>query len=239
MDLHLTLQGKGGVGKTLVTTLIAQYLTHKNTTPLCVDTDPVNKTFLGFKKLSVKSLEIMNGDKVDIRKFDKLIEMILKSTDPIVIDNGASSFIPLTAYLNEGDILSFLSQNEITIFIHVVITGGQSLHDTIKGLEYIIKTFGESVNIIIWLNEYFGKIEAKNKSFQEMNIFKKNKDFIYGLITIPEMSKETFGIDVKQMLEDRVTFDEYINSDNYMIIPRQRIKKFRDIIYNNISLVLP
>ena len=239
MDLHLTLQGKGGVGKTLVTTLITQYLIHKETPPLCIDTDPVNQTFAGFKTLSVKPLEIMSGDKVDIRSFDNLIEMVVKSKDPIVIDNGASSFIPLTAYLNEGDILSFLSSNNITIYIHVVITGGQSFNDSIKGLEYIITTFGDAVNIVIWLNEYFGKIEAKTKSFEEMNIFKRNKSNIYGIITIPEMSKETFGVDIKQMLEDRVTFDEYLDSTKYMIIPKQRIKKFRDVIFNNIALVLP
>lgn len=238
MDLHLTLQGKGGVGKTLVTTLVTQYLITKKINPICIDMDPVNKTFAGFGALNVKALDIMDGDQINIRRFDTWVEMVIESKEVCVIDTGASSFIPLTAYLKEGDILQFLSENNIIIYIHVVITGGQSLNDTIKGFDYIINTFGTSVNIVVWLNEYFGKIEYKGKPFEDMQVFKRNKAYIHGLITIPEVSKETFGLDIKQMLEDRVTFEEYMASDAYMIIPKQRIKKFKDIIYNNISIVL-
>ncbi|MFH1216500.1 MAG: conjugal transfer protein TraL [Pseudomonadota bacterium] len=238
MNLHLTLQGKGGVGKTLVSTLIAQYLLSKDITPLCIDTDPVNRTFTGFNGVNVKPLDIMENDRVNIRNFDNLIEMIMESKNECVIDNGASSFIPLTAYLKENDIFQFLSEKGFTIFIHVVLTGGQAVEDTAKGLDYIIKNFGSSANTVVWLNEYFGKVKYNEMTFEEMQVFKRNKSNIHGVVTIPEMSKETFGVDVKQMLEDRVTFDEYLASDKYMIIPKQRIKKFRDTMFNNISIVL-
>ena len=179
MNLHLTLQGKGGVGKTLVSILLAQYLLSKDVNPLCVDTDPVNKSFTGFKKLAVKPWDIIENKQVKIRNFDSLINMILASeASDCVIDNGASSFIPLTAYLQEGNLLQFLNENNITIFIHVVITGGQSLDDTIRSLDFIIQEFGSSVNIIVWLNEYFGKIENNGKNFEESNIYKSSKPSI-------------------------------------------------------------
>lgn len=238
MNLHLTLQGKGGVGKTLVSTLIAQYLLSKDTAPLCIDTDPVNRTFSGFTAMDVKPLDIMEKDQVNIRNFDNLIEMIMESKNECVIDNGAASFIPLTAYLKENDIFQFLSTKGFTIYIHVVLTGGQAVEDTAKGLDYIIKNFGASAHTIVWLNEYFGKVQYKEMPFEDMQVFKRNKSNIHGIIPIPEMSQETFGVDIKQMLEDRVTFDEYLASDDYKIIPKQRIKKFRDTIFNNISIVL-
>lgn len=238
MNLHLTLQGKGGVGKTLVTTMIAQYLTYQDKIPTCIDTDPVNRSFTAFQSLNVTPLDIMDGDNVNNRKFDELIKIILESKEDIIIDNGASSFIPVTAYLKENDVFQLLVQNNITVFFHVVITGGQSFIDTIKGLEYIIQTFSDFVNVVIWLNPFFGKIEQKGKTFEDMNIFKKNKSNIYGIVTIPDKTKETFGDDVKQMLEDRKTFEEYIESDDYFIMPRQRIRIFRDEIFNNISMVL-
>ncbi|MBU0910762.1 MAG: conjugal transfer protein TraL [Proteobacteria bacterium] len=238
MNLHLTLQGKGGVGKTLVSTLIAQYLLSKDMTPLCIDTDPVNRTFSGFKAMDVKPLDIMEKDQVNIRNFDNLIEMIMESKNECVIDNGAASFIPLTAYLKENDIFQFLSANGFTIYIHVVLTGGQAVEDTAKGLDYIIKNFGDSAHTVVWLNEYFGEVQYKEMPFEDMQVFKRNKSNILGIIPIPEMSNETFGVDIKQMLEDRVTFDEYLASDDYKIIPKQRIKKFRDTIFNNISIVL-
>ena len=39
--------------------------------------------------------------------------------------------------------------------IHSVITGGQSLNDTLGGFEQLAETTWEK-NIVVWLNEYFG-----------------------------------------------------------------------------------
>jgi Mrp family chromosome partitioning ATPase len=39
---HFVLQGKGGVGKTFVASLIAQYLTERGEPVACLDTDQVN-----------------------------------------------------------------------------------------------------------------------------------------------------------------------------------------------------
>ena len=46
-EVHLISQGKGGVGKSLVASFLAQNLTDTNPdTPIhCFDTDPVNPTF--------------------------------------------------------------------------------------------------------------------------------------------------------------------------------------------------
>ena len=238
MNLHLTLQGKGGVGKTLVTTLLTQYLLDKNITPLCVDTDPVNRSFTGFKSLGVNALDILENDQINNRKFDGLVEMITGHDSDCVVDNGAASFIPLTAYLEENKLLEHLADNNITTYIHVVITGGQSQDDTVRGLDYVIENFGDSVKVVVWLNEYFGKIEYQGKSFEDMKVFQRNKENIHGLVTIPQMTRETFGVDISEMLENRLTFEEYLASDTYQIMPKQRIKIFRDTMYDNISMVL-
>ena len=47
--IHLTLQGKGGVGKSLVATVLAQYLREKGKDVRCIDTDPVNRTFAQYR----------------------------------------------------------------------------------------------------------------------------------------------------------------------------------------------
>jgi len=40
--LHFVLQGKGGVGKTFVSLLLAQAIAGRGKPVICVDTDPVN-----------------------------------------------------------------------------------------------------------------------------------------------------------------------------------------------------
>lgn len=38
--VHLTLQGKGGVGKSMMAAILAQYKKNKGSNVLCIDTDP-------------------------------------------------------------------------------------------------------------------------------------------------------------------------------------------------------
>lgn len=47
--IHMILQGKGGVGKSFISSKLAQYKVAKGRNLLCIDTDPVNATFYGFK----------------------------------------------------------------------------------------------------------------------------------------------------------------------------------------------
>ncbi|GAB7078932.1 nucleotide-binding protein [Megalodesulfovibrio paquesii] len=74
---HFILQGKGGVGKSLVASLLAQYLRHKEQAVRCFDTDPINATLAGYADLHVDPIEIMQGSDIDPRRFDGLMDRLL------------------------------------------------------------------------------------------------------------------------------------------------------------------
>lgn len=65
--VHFTLQGKGGVGKSLVSSLIAQYLRNSDTPVRCIDTDPVNDTLNQYRALEAEHLGLMQDGRVDER----------------------------------------------------------------------------------------------------------------------------------------------------------------------------
>ena len=44
--IHMSLQGKGGVGKSLAASVLAQYFMARGKAVRCIDADPVNKTLL-------------------------------------------------------------------------------------------------------------------------------------------------------------------------------------------------
>ena len=226
-NVHFTLQGKGGIGKSLISYVLAQYISEKSDI-ICIDTDPINKTFSGFKSLNVISLQIMKKGNIDQRKFDYLVQTILSSDSDIIIDNGSSSFTSLTSYIIENDVFSLLIEHNKNIFIHVIITGGQSFKYTTQGLKYIIDNFTEKCNIVVWKNGYFGDVSINNKDFEELEFYAKNKSKIFGIIPIPEMNTDTYGVDIKEMLAEGLTFYEFISSAEKMIMPKQRIKKFKD-----------
>src|SRR5688572_24328409 len=106
--IHLSLQGKGGVGKSLTASILAQYLICRGMSVRCVDTDPVNRTLSQYQGLEVQSLKLLRDGGIDQRGFDSLIETIMTTEATFVVDNGASTFIPLWNYILENNIPLFL-----------------------------------------------------------------------------------------------------------------------------------
>ena len=233
--IHITMQGKGGVGKSFVSATTAQYMHHKKQNPLCIDTDPINATFHGFKEFEVIRLEIMDGDEINPRHFDKLIEKLAATDEDVVIDNGASSFVPLSHYLISNQVPYLLKEFGHELIIHTVITGGQALLDTVNGFSQLVKQFPVEVKFIVWLNPYWGKIQHDGKMFEQMKVYKDNLERITSLITIPELKKETFGRDLSEMLQQKIIFKEAIDSPKRNIMTRQRLKLVREQIFNQLD----
>src|ERR1044072_6234728 len=84
--IHMSLQGKGGVGKSLVASLLAQYWMQQGLAVRCIDTDPVNRTLSQYKALNVHSLKLLSDGRIDPRGFDALMETILTEDGIFVID---------------------------------------------------------------------------------------------------------------------------------------------------------
>ena len=80
-DIHFIVQGKGGVGKSFIASLLAQFFS-KNKQVLCFDTDPVNQTFSRYKALNVKTIDILDEhNNIDSGKFDVLMNTLLSDED--------------------------------------------------------------------------------------------------------------------------------------------------------------
>jgi len=155
--LHFILQGKGGCGKSFIAAMLAQYFQSKDATLRAFDTDQENTTFAQYKALDVKHVPVMNASRtIDAKRFDALIEALATEEGTFVIDNGANTFSPLLAYLVENDALPFLREHGKTVYIHTVISGGDTLLDTANGFNSIAQ--GVDAPIVLWLNEHFGEM---------------------------------------------------------------------------------
>jgi len=76
--IHLTLQGKGGVGKSLIASILAQYLGQGGKEVRCVDTDPVNRTFAQYGALRADRLNLRDEhNRIEQRAFDSLMDRFL------------------------------------------------------------------------------------------------------------------------------------------------------------------
>lgn len=222
--IHMVLQGKGGVGKSFIAAMIAQYKASKGQVPLCIDTDPVNATFYGYKGLNVHRLELMDGDEIKQRNFDELVELVANATDDVIIDNGAVSFVPMCQYLLGHNVAAMFKRFGHELVIHTIISGGQALADTVNGFAQLIRQFSEEGTFVVWLNPYWGPIEYGGHRFEQMKAYIANKDRISAVVQIPNLKLETFGRDLSDMLQERLTFDEALAMDSRTIMTRQRLK---------------
>lgn len=233
--IHMVLQGKGGVGKSMIAAALAQYKAHKGTAPLCIDTDPVNATFSGYSALDVKRLSIMDGDEINTRHFDELVELVATTERDVIIDNGASSFVPLSHYLISNHVPALMNDMGHGLVIHTVVTGGQALLDTVNGFAQLTGQFPDECQFVVWLNPYWGTIAHDGKSFEQMKAYTVNKDRISSIIRIPELKSETYGKDLSDMLQDRITFDQAITDSTRSIMTRQRLKIVQGQLFSQLD----
>lgn len=239
-EIHLILQGKGGVGKSVTSAFLTQQKLAQGKSVLGIDTDPVNGTFSSYTGLNVTYLDIMVGEDINPRKFDELIEAIVTTeTDSVIVDNGASCFIPLASYIKSNQVVEMLCEMNHQVFIHTIVTGGPAQKDTLLGFKSIAENFANSgASLVVWLNEFWGSIEQNGKGFEDMKVFKDNSKSVHSIVVIPELKKETFGEDVKQMLTAKLTFDEAIESPEFQIMAKQRLKMVKKQLFENMAVAV-
>ncbi len=229
--VHFILQGKGGIGKTLVSTILAQWLAAKDETPLrCYDTDQENPTFSRYKAMNVKHVPVMTEARtIDPKRFDALMIDILEEDGNCVIDNGANTFSPLMGYLIENDAFALLQESARKVYIHTIVGGGDTLHDTATG--FVATAKSTTVPLVLWENEHFGLLQsASGKLFSQSQTFTDNAARVTGRVTLSQRNPDTFGADVKKMNTTRLTLAEVMQNEKFNIMEKQRIKVvYRDL----------
>lgn len=236
---HFTMQGKGGVGKTFVSSIMAQYLLSKTEDVVCIDTDPVNASFADYKAYNARRIQLMKGSEIKPSAFDDMMEMILTENAHFVVDNGAATFIPLSHYLFENKAVSQIIAQGKQVIIHTIITGGPALKDTLNGFAHLAKQMPEDAQFMVWLNEYFGEVEKDGKTFEEMKVYTQNKGQVAGIIRIPQWTRDTYGQDIAKMMDLRLTFDEAIASEDFRLMSKQRLTLAQRELFEQQAVAVP
>jgi CobQ/CobB/MinD/ParA nucleotide binding domain len=236
--VHFVLQGKGGVGKTFIASLLAQYYQEQDAPLVCLDTDPVNGSFTAIRSLAVLHINLLAGDRIDVDSVDELIERVVTEDAHFVIDNGAASFVPLSRYMVEHDIAGLIADRGKRIVLHTILTGGSAMLDTAKALEAVIEQFPASVDLIVWLNEFFGPVVTDaGEVFERTPLYERNRTRITGLVRLERLNPDTFGRNLRDMLARQMTFGEADQSSEFRIVARQRLRQIWRPIRDQIALV--
>ena len=233
--VHFVLQGKGGVGKSVVASWLAEFLATHGHKVCAIDADPINRSLGQYKGLKPELLDLVNADGlVERNRFDTLVDRFATSDAAFVVDAGATAFLPLWTYILETELIRVLREAGKTVYIHIPVSGGEMLNDTLLGF----KTLAESAtdkSLIVWLNEYFGPIARERKDFNEMQVYLDNRDKILAVIGIPQRSADTYGETVRRMRERKMTFGEALQSPDFMLAQRSRLHIVRRDLFEQLE----
>lgn len=236
--LHMTLGDKGGIGKSFIAALLAQYYLDNvvNVNLTCLDMDPKNKTLSRYTGLQVEHIDVQSNGDIDRKKFDIFVNRVLGTDDEgeIIVDVGGNIYISLTDYLRVNEVFQLLILNGVDVILHVPIVGAGDLFPTLKTLDELVMSTPKEAHIAVWINQKNGPVEYNGKSFEESDRYADYKNRI-GSITYIPLWRSDIQDNVATMLEEAVTFKHAIHMDTVDIIGKQRLQMARRYIYQSIE----
>lgn len=88
---------------------------------------------------------------------------------------------------------------------------------------------------MVWLNEYFGEFITDGEVISKLNIPDEQALKVLGFVMVREYNRQTYGDDVREMLERRLTFDEAIQMAEFSLVSKQRLSIVRQDIFEQID----
>lgn len=215
-QLHMTASPKGGTGKSFIASILTQWLLARGAETLIpFDNDASNATFISYAALGVRKLELRSGNKIDRLGSSPMFETILREPGPFVVDNGGSNnFFDLMAFVGETDLINSLAEEGIQTTLHVPVKGGGDIDSSIEGFRVVATDpLLAKARLVVWLNEHEGPIIGNGVEWENMKVFKANRDRVHSIVTIPRQEPGTVGTVLTQMLKQKMTFGEVKGSD--------------------------
>lgn len=240
-SIHFVTNNKGGVGKSFVSSVLAQYFN-------CVafDIDISNKTLTHYKGLKIhegiptyEQSEYDNETSSYINDVFKVIfsdEKIQEETN-LVFDIGSSMLIPFVDFAKKWEVFDELRGLGFDVYIHTIIVGGQEFQDTIESLDVIsdLVVSDKEPMLYIWKNQYNHTIDTTEIMKQES--FSKIEDNFLDFFTITNQHPLTKKNLSEYLLEDYRTFDEVEKDENIFILDKKRVLKYKQEIYSELDQI--
>lgn len=216
-SFHITIQKKGGAGKSYIARLIAEFLKKQNPNAKIFDSDDSNHSLEKYMGLSVNSMNDLFIHQEDhfgkSKKFNtdfwcgEFFQDVADAYYPILTDGGASNYDVIVEALTKTHWIKGLhSLNpEKKIFFHIPISGLNGMQaDCFIGIVEIINIFKDNPNVffILWENlasDENNTIKINGTPYKELEKFKEIEQYISGIIHVPlnGMAAETWDKSLK------------------------------------------
>ncbi|MET0389256.1 MAG: mobilization protein [Polyangiales bacterium] len=148
-ELHLVGGEKGGVGKSVVARLLAQYWIDRSTPFVGFDTDRSHGALLRYYSEFSQPLEISR-----VEDLDQLIEASASSDARVLVDLAAQTERDLHNWIDSGEVLDLAREQGIRVVLWHVMDDGK---DSVGVLSRLLERYGDRANYVVVLNKGRGE----------------------------------------------------------------------------------
>jgi len=148
--IHLIGGEKGGVGKSLVARILAQYLIDHAQAFQAFDADRTHGALLRFYAQYTQPALLD-----DFHSFDRVVEAA--AADPhkaVLVDLSAQSFAPLVRWMEDSRVLETVTELQLTITYWHVMDAGR---DSVELLRLLLDQFEARLPLVLVLNQVRGE----------------------------------------------------------------------------------
>lgn len=244
-ELHISMHGKGGIGKSIISILNSQYLLTLNPATAVIDTDPINPTTKSFASLNPQYIvfdktDINNNAVFDYAKMSEFLETLLSVEVPVQMDVGTSNYSSMKKFLlDEEAFFESLHETGKKIFIHFPIVGNRDMASCLHEMKELITAFDKKfpfINYILWENCSRGEIVGLNEEYyQNTTEFNSVANRIAATVELRYSHAEL--ADMNKILSDCMIFSDVETTTNpkYKTLERSRLKKLQQRLFTQLD----
>lgn len=197
--LHLVGGEKGGVGKSVVARLLAQYWIDRAISWKGFDTDHSHGALLRCYSTYVEPL-----DPSHMEEFDRVIDALDDSAEEVIVDLAAQTESDLEAWLSAGEVVHLLERLDHPLWFWYVIDDGK---DSVYLLDRLLTRLGDAGHVVCVLNHGRGR---NFMLFEESKLRDRIAQRGGDVIGIPELHSESM---LKMDLYDKSFWAAIHNAD--------------------------
>ena len=140
---------KGGVGKSVMARVLAQYFIDKSVPFIGFDTDRSHTSFTRFYSDYASPVIVDTYEGLDLIVGTFEDPPVLGEPKSVIVDLAAQTAAPLARWIKDSDVLSVLGEMGVTVnFWHLADAG----KDSVDLLDRLINTFGAGPNYFVVKN---------------------------------------------------------------------------------------
>lgn len=211
---------KGGVGKSVVSRVLAQYFIDQQKPITGFDTDRSHASFRRFYADYASRVIVDSYEGLDLIASDFEDDLDEAFDKNVIVDLAAQTAEPLSRWIKDSNLLALFADMGVKVYFWHVADGGK---DSVDLLGRLIDTYGDNVNYVVVRNMGRGSDFSLLDKSSEM---KRAMDIGALVITLPQLHETS----MRKIDAQNASFWAAINNrqgaDALGLLERQRVKSW-------------